>query len=141
MGSFYGDKGVATASTNLTFDKIYSSFWSVKVNAAYDNIYYGRNVLIEYGGKNADSSNNLGVEDIYLPVYVNANSGNTEDAYLYDKLVYSDEKNHRILYGGEINNPSETRYDPDAGINNIVKQDQVVKVLRNGNEVEVILVW
>lgn len=134
MGSFYGDKGVATASTNLTFDKIYSSFWSVKVNAAYDNIYYGRNVLIEYGGKNADSSNNLGVEDIYLPVYVNANSGNTEDAYLYDKLVYSDEKNHRILYGGEINDPSETRYDPDAGINNIVKQDQVVKVLRNGIE-------
>lgn len=127
MGLFYGNKNVATASTNLMFDKVYSSFWSMAVNMIHDNIYYGRNVLIEYGSQ---SSSELVVEDIYLSAFINANSAAVENTYLYTQTVYSDSKSYRLLYGTEIKHPSETF--PMAGKD--INKGQIIKVYRNGFE-------
>lgn len=125
MGLFYGNKGVATANTNLVFDRVYSSFWSMKVNMTHDNIYYGRNALIEYGNQ---ASPTLVVEDIYLLVHNRTNASNLENVYLYKEAVSSDNVSQRLIYGGEPAHPSETiATTVDASI----KLGQIVKIYRN----------
>lgn len=125
MGLFYGNKGVATANTNLVFDRVYSSFWSMKVNMTHDNIYYGRNALIEYGNQ---ASPTLVVEDIYLLVHNRTNASNLENVYLYKEAVSSDNVSQRLIYGGEPAHPSETiATTVDASI----KLGQIVKIYRD----------
>ena len=126
MGLFYGNKGVATANTNLVFDRVYSSFWSMQVNAEYDNIYYGRNALIEYGSQSTPA---LVVEDIYLLVYNRTNYFVLENVPLYKQQVNSDKAELRLKFGGEPKKPSDTRA---TTVDAAIKLGQIVKVLKNG---------
>lgn len=130
MGLFYGNKGVATANTNLVFDRVYSSFWSMQVNMKHDNIYYGRNVLIEYGNR---TSSELAVEDIYLLAHMKSNNENFSKTYLYKSDVgYTDNEALRLKYGGKPQHPSDTK----KGLRDEIMYGQIVKVIDKKNKVE-----
>lgn len=84
---FYGNV-VPEVNTNLKWDKSYGSLWAAKVHYVYDNIFYGRNILIEYSQLD---------KDMYMPAYINPNSA--------ENYLYTDSENcnddTRIRYNKE----------------------------------------
>lgn len=84
---FYGNV-VPEVNTNLKWDKSYGSLWAAKVHYDYDNIFYGRNILIEYSQLD---------KDMYMPAYINPNSA--------ENYLYTDSENcnddTRIKYNKE----------------------------------------
>ena len=84
---FYGNI-VPEVNTNLKWDKSYGSLWAAKVHYDYDNIFYGRNILIEYSQLD---------KDMYMPAYINPHSA--------ENYLYTDSENcnddTRIKYNKE----------------------------------------